>query len=136
MTAITVRQPYAALIAAGAKRTENRDFRPVSVVGKRLAIHAAKRQPTDADIEEARQFAREDLDISWKHAKRVLDEDRESWAYQRVVAVVVVGEPRRDESGKWRWPLSVVRRTTSARVSGQQHFFQIPAGKIRTEPAR
>lgn len=124
MTAITVQQPYAALIAAGAKRTENRNFRPMSVVGKRLAIHAGAYRPTDVDIEEARQLARDDPDVSWKHAERVLGEDRDSWAYQRVVPVVMVGEPRRDDSGKkWRWPLSVVRRTTSARVSGQQGLF-------------
>jgi hypothetical protein len=92
-------------------------------------------RPTDLDIATARQLAREDPDIVWKHAKRVLSEDPESWAYQRVVAVVTVGEPRRDGSGKWRWPLREVRRTTSARVSGRPGFFQIPASRIRTKPA-
>ncbi|MYN67358.1 MAG: hypothetical protein F4X11_20405 [Acidobacteria bacterium] len=134
MKAITVKQPFAALIAAGAKRTENREFRPLSVLttrGKRLAIHAGKYKPTVADIEEARRLAREDSDISLKHAKRVLGEDRESWAYQRVVAVVTVGEPRPDGNGGWRWPLSDVRAATSAEVRGQQRLFDIPTRQIR-----
>lgn len=132
MKAITVKQPFAALIAAGAKRTEHRKFRPLSVLrtrGNRLAIHAGMGQPDAADIEEAERIARDDR--YWRSAKPVLSEDPASWAYGRVVAVVTVGEPKSCEGGGWLWPLSDVRAATSAEVRGQQSLFDIPTRQIR-----
>ncbi len=136
MTAITVQQPWAALIAAGAKRTENRTWRPRSVVGKPIAIHAGKRLPTDADIAEARLLARKDKDIDWEFAKRVLAGFPEAWSYGRVVAACIVGEPFRDGDGYWRWPLDDVRIATSAEVSGRPGFFSIPSVKVMRRPAQ
>ena len=136
MTAITVRQPWAALIAAGAKLTENRKWRPRSVIGKRIAIHAAQYKPTLADIDNARRRAREDKDFIWSAAKRVLSDDPASWEYGRVIAVATVGEPERDDDGRWRWPLNDVQIKTSAKMRGWPGLFQIPAGKIRTPTAR
>ncbi len=44
MKAMTIWQPYAGLIAAGFKRYETRSFRPpASLIGQRIAIHAAAR---------------------------------------------------------------------------------------------
>lgn len=52
MPAITLWQPYASLIACGAKRYETRHWRPPAhVIGKRVAIHAAARRPTGAEVE-------------------------------------------------------------------------------------
>ena len=46
MKAITLHQPWASLIACGLKTIETRDWRPPrAVIGERIAIHAAKRQP-------------------------------------------------------------------------------------------
>ena len=130
MKAITVNQPFAALIAAGAKRTEHRKFRPLSIIGKRrVAIHAGKHLPSAADIEKAEQIARRNR--YWRAAKPVLSEDPASWAYGRVVAVVTVGEPTSCEDGGWLWPLSEVRAATSAEVRGQQSLFDIPTRQIR-----
>lgn len=129
MTAITVLQPFAALIAAGAKREEHRPFRPQRVIGKRLAIHAGKSPPSAADIEAAERIARDNR--YWTAAKPVLGEDPASWAYGRVVAVVTVGEPKPCEVGGWLWPLGDVRAATSAEVRGQQSLFDIPARQIR-----
>lgn len=43
MHAITLHQPYASLIACGAKRIETRNWpAPPAIVGQRLAIHAGK----------------------------------------------------------------------------------------------
>ena len=134
MTAITLRQPWAALVASGAKRTENRTYRPLSVVGRRLAIHAGKYKPTREDIDEARRHARADKDIDWRIARRVLGEDPAGWSYGRVVAVAAVGEPR-PGAPKWRWPLSDVRAATSGPVAGRPGLFQIPSGRIRRRPA-
>lgn len=131
MKAITIKQPFAALIAAGAKRTEHRKFRPLSVLAtrdKRLAIHAGMGKPSAADIEEAERIARDSR--YWRAAKPVLSEDPASWAYGRVVAVVTVGEPKLVD-GEWLWPLSDVRAATSAKVRGQQNLFDIPTRQIR-----
>lgn len=41
MKTLTVKQPWASLIASGRKRIENRSWRPpVALVGQRIAIHA------------------------------------------------------------------------------------------------
>lgn len=47
MKALSLWQPYASLIACGAKPFETRDRAPSwHLIGKRIAIHAAKRRPT------------------------------------------------------------------------------------------
>lgn len=44
MKAITLHQPWASLIAVGAKRIETRSWKPpASLIGQKLAIHAGKR---------------------------------------------------------------------------------------------
>jgi hypothetical protein len=53
MPAMSLYQPYASLIAAGAKRYETRDFAPPQrLLGKRIAIHAAKRVPRRGELGE------------------------------------------------------------------------------------
>ena len=131
VSAITVRQPWAALIEAGAKRTENRKWYPRSVIGKPLAIHAGKYLPTDEDIRTARRLSRRDPDIDWESAKRVLDGAPDEWSYGCVVAVCIVGEPFRSEDGLWRWPLDDVQVATSRPVSGRPGLFSIPSVRIR-----
>ena len=47
MRAITLWQPFASLIACGHKTVETRSWSPPrSLIGERIAIHAAKREPT------------------------------------------------------------------------------------------
>lgn len=49
MHAITLWQPWAQLVAAGIKVQETRSWAPPRwLIGKRIAIHAAKRRPTKA----------------------------------------------------------------------------------------
>jgi hypothetical protein len=49
--ALTVRQPWAALIVSGAKTVENRTWRaPERIIGERIAVHAAETR--DADTHE------------------------------------------------------------------------------------
>ena len=44
LKALTLHQPWASLIALGAKRIETRNWRPpVALIGQRLAIHAGKK---------------------------------------------------------------------------------------------
>lgn len=50
--AISLWQPYASLIAVCAKRFETRHWpAPLYTIGKRIAIHAAKRKPTRFEID-------------------------------------------------------------------------------------
>ncbi len=55
MKALTLTQPWATLVITGRKRVETRSWRPVrTVIGRRVAIHAAKGMPgwaIDAAIE-------------------------------------------------------------------------------------
>ena len=45
MKAITLHQPWASLIASGAKRIETRSWKPPdSLIGTEIAIHAGKRK--------------------------------------------------------------------------------------------
>ena len=51
MKAITLWQPYASLVAAGAKPFEFRGWHPPrSIIGQRIAIHAAARKVQPADL--------------------------------------------------------------------------------------
>jgi hypothetical protein len=52
MKALTIRQPFAYSISHGSKRIENRSWRPPeSMLGERIAIHAAKRIDGQAAID-------------------------------------------------------------------------------------
>ncbi len=51
MKALTIRQPWATLIALGVKTIETRSWRaPVSLIGQRIAIHAGSHRPLLADV--------------------------------------------------------------------------------------
>ena len=125
--ALTVHQPWAALIAAGAKRTENRDWLPKKMP-RVIAIHAAKRRPTEADIANIRSGAEADPDVDWPRARRVL-EANDTWTYERLVCLASLSEPRR-AGGEWRWPIKGVYRVTSRRIPGRQKLWWVPVKKI------
>ena len=65
MKAISLTQPWASLVAVGAKRIETRSWRPSSAVGEEIAIHASKGFPLDCrQLCEQTLFARS-LKRSW-----------------------------------------------------------------------
>lgn len=47
MKALSMTQPWASLVAMGAKKIETRGWRPTSALGEDIAIHAAKGFPLD-----------------------------------------------------------------------------------------
>ena len=52
MYALTLWQPWATLIAEGVKVFETRSWKPPkALIGQRIAIHAAKKKPTRAEID-------------------------------------------------------------------------------------
>ena len=118
MKAITICQPYAQLIAAGAKRVENRTW-PTSYRGP-IAIHAGKSKewlddPADADV----------------------------FVFGAVVALAdLVGCKRVEEltgawrehhhsTGPWCWMLSNVRRVGPVPFKGAQGLWEIPDAVVR-----
>ena len=96
---LTVHQPWAALIAAGVKRTENRKWVP-KTPPKLIAIHAARKVPTPSEIVEDRSRAKSDRHIDWQAARKVFAES-DKWAYGRLVCLASLGEPYRDKC-QWR----------------------------------
>ena len=72
MKALTIWQPWASLIVAGAKPFEFRGWRtPASLIGQRIVIHAAARK---IDVEEAEHLRR------LAHFRNVDDGLRAAWA--------------------------------------------------------
>lgn len=52
MKVLSLWQPYASLIAVGAKPFETRDWAPPwHLIGQRIAVHAAKRRPTRDEVD-------------------------------------------------------------------------------------
>lgn len=49
-SALTIREPYATLVVINQKRIETRGWpAPKALIGQRIAIHAAKRKPTEGE---------------------------------------------------------------------------------------
>ena len=59
MKAITLHQPYASLIVEGHKKFETRSWAPpISLLGQRIAIHAAKKNDQNVKDDIAYEFAK------------------------------------------------------------------------------
>ncbi|OAN53857.1 hypothetical protein A6A04_13270 [Paramagnetospirillum marisnigri] len=72
MRAITLHQPWASLIAIGAKKFETRSFPPPSkLIGQRIAIHAAVRKccldDLELDVESAEMISDALGKSAWNH---------------------------------------------------------------------
>ena len=119
MKALSLHQPWASLIAAGAKRVETRDWMPPkSLLGKPLAIHATRQAvvfPSHPEYAEFNRAVARCLGPKWPVTV----------PQGAVVAVVTLGEARRvvhahdipegDEAifgeyalGRWMWLLEDV----------------------------
>lgn len=130
MKAITLWPEWAAAIAWGDKRVENRPWTPKSVAGGWLAIHAGASIGGRPSQRGTGAWAAADRALSaWGHRLAIDSEDRTVLADVRdpedpvalgpvvtsaVVAVARVGRPRRPmsggrwEVGPWVWPLDQV----------------------------
>lgn len=70
MKAISLWQPYASLIAAKAKRFETRHWPvPLRLRGQRIAIHAAVRKPTRAEVDHLNDDVAEALGFCHWHQR-------------------------------------------------------------------
>jgi len=148
MYALSLTDPYASLIAVGAKCIETRSFRTIHRGW--LAIHAAKTMPADAVA-----FAASDLVTGPLIRAGVLPRDWKHWTYSRASlhrvgkiarrsdgAVTVGGRdlPVTDEElafgdytpGRYGWVLTNVRRlATPIPARGTLGLWRVPDGIVR-----
>lgn len=125
--AITIWQPWASLIAAGAKPYEFRRWpAPRSLVGKRVAIHAGARKVRPAEVQElilclTREEGR-GTGLKVGPAMDVLDRHWHSLPLASVLCIATLGQPRkasaifagegdsdRIDHHVWAWPLTDIR---------------------------
>jgi len=88
MMVLTVRQPWAGLIAAGVKDVENRSWQPHGrdlVIGQRFGIHAGR----DDDL---------------RRRLHIEDDHRLCHLHGRIIATVVLLDVVRDYESEWAVP--------------------------------
>lgn len=130
MKALTIWQPWASLIIAGAKPWEWRGWPPPrSLVGTRIAIHAGARKVKPADIAElVIEIRGGESSLIADAALDLLDRVHHSmWPLSSILGSAIVGEPisalawaavhlkpgydsSRIDHHKFAWPLSAIER--------------------------
>ena len=161
MNAITLHQPWASLIASGYKTTETRSWPPpTSLVGTRIAIHAAKRRPRPSEWNDdvTVAVAGEELPLGAIVATAQIDGCAmvlsdgftslpkrlgvgEVWVIDRNSldprdAYLMDSDPYGDYSdGRWIWLLSgVTSLTLRIEVKGRQGVWTLPPSvQVRLE---
>jgi hypothetical protein len=110
MKALTIRQPWAGLIACGVKDVENRSWTPGTAlaIGERFAIHAGTAyEMTDVD---------DDYPLCRVHGVII--------ATVRLVDVTRTSSSEWANPGSWHWVLDSPRRTRStAHVVGRMGLW-------------
>lgn len=142
MKALTIWQPWASLLIEGAKVHEFRNWQPPkSLIGQRIAIHAAKRIPLVSELRDLH------LDIAYEAADGLYQDDAlasklllnffhrpERMPLSAVIGTAILGDLRpatdiftsrgHDAPELWAWPLTETekfRRPIPAR--GAQGFW-------------
>jgi hypothetical protein len=135
MIALSLWQPWASLVAVGAKRIETRHWpAPESLRGERIAIHAAKRR-NDLwllDVPPFNEYGldRETLPLGCIVATAVLVKC--SKMDERMVAEVRGRRPHEHAfglwmPGRWAWILRDVEPVDPVPTVGRQGLFNVPA---------
>lgn len=150
MKALTIWQPWASLIVAGAKPYEFRGWRfPSSMIGQRVGIHAAARpmKPGEigaivADLQSGglhaactclhaeialpilRDAVRNGLPISAMLGSAVLGEPRNGIRIAEEFGVPRANDSDRDDHANWGWPmLDIERFAEPIPARGAQGFW-------------
>lgn len=152
MKALTIWQPWASLIMAGAKPFEFRGWRvPRAIIGQRIVIHAAARKPDFHEcrglllaLEEGGRLAAETCLLAEK-ALPILRGCAAELPVGAGLGTAIVGEPvigtrvaeqfgvprandsDRDQHANWGWPLTDIDVwDTPVAMRGAQGFWQWP----------
>lgn len=141
MKALTIWQPWASLIAVGAKPVEWRGWpAPAHVHGQRIAIHAGARPMKRAEVQDLLHRVRhepETLGFVGALAEPLLDRalvSPGSLPLSHVLCTAILGRPRpatelvrdsdRVDHSKWGWPLSeIVLLRPPVPTRGAQGFW-------------
>lgn len=143
MKAISLWQPWASLIACGAKDIETRSWRaPASLIGQRVLIHAAKTRK-GIDL-----LAKDDLtDIAIRSQLEMADyPSPESLPLGALVASAIIDcvvpieelepDPFGDFTpGRFGWRLSGVRSLPPTPWKGHQGFFDVDTSALGLLPS-
>ena len=129
MKALTLWQPWASLVVAGAKPYEFRSWRPpASIVGERIVIHAGARKPNPAEVSQLIRLLQAGGRYAAATALQPIETAidvlrRGSWPLACGIGTAIVGEPRsgadigadlgalkvndsdRDYHSNWGWPM-------------------------------
>jgi hypothetical protein len=142
MKALTLWQPWASLIAAGAKSHEFRSWpAPRWVVGQRIAIHAGARKVRMRELVEILDSAIYEPGFNGLDVAKVLDvcdrKEPHDFILSAVVCTAVIGNPispeevarkndsTRHEHFNWAWPLTAVERfEPPVPARGAQGFWE------------
>ncbi|NIJ07193.1 hypothetical protein FHS31_000789 [Sphingomonas vulcanisoli] len=134
MKALTLWQPWASLVVAGAKPFEFRSWRPpAALIGQRIVIHAGARKPSKVEVEQllkllraGGRYAAATALLPIEHAIAVLQLGE--WPLACGLGTAIVGEPRsgaeigadlgalkvndsdRDYHCNWGWPMLEIER--------------------------
>lgn len=134
MRALTLWQPWASLVIAGAKPYEFRSWRPPSsVIGQRIVIHASARKVDRREVEQLIRLLRAGGRYAAATALTPIERALailyfEDWPLGCGVGTAVIGEPRsgadigadlgvprandssRDDHTNWGWPMLDIER--------------------------
>ncbi len=125
MYAISLHQPWASLIACGAKPFETRSWSPPAwLIGQRIAIHAAKK-PIDADDREwARCCGAVDLPLGAIVCTALLE--RAYLCHGKAPPGYPTDEFGDYSEGRWAWLLTgVTPLPTPLPARGKQGFWKV-----------
>ena len=149
MYAISIWQPWASLIAEGVKVQETRSWAaPQHLIGKRIAIHAAKRKLTKAELRELPGMIHHDISARygrfWEEdvpygaiiataelfgVAKITGESKgwglEGWRIDKASAVTIFGDIYGDYSiGRYVWGLQhITKKRDPVPERGQQGFW-------------
>ena len=145
MKAISLWQPWASLIAVGAKPFETRDWPPPrSLIGERIAIHAAKRPVNAEDREWAARHGCLDLPLGAVVCTALLVGGYQCGDALKDGLVRIVARREMPEvahidpggiptdefgdyaPGRWAWRLTDIKRIGPWPAIGRQGFWDYP----------
>ena len=131
LPALSVLQPWAALIAGGAKRIENRSW-PPSIELRAVClclIQAGQKKPSAKCLAEVKARVRRWAEPDRRKARRILD-DPDNWHYGALVALVRFSRFTGNQHGR-QWHIDKVQRVAATPVTGQLGLFKVPVAKVK-----
>ena len=130
LPALSVLQPWAALIAGGAKRIEYRKWPPSIELPEICLIQAGKKRPSAQYLaDEVETQVRKWAEPDRRKARRILDAP-DNWEYGALVALVRFSRFTGNRP-RYQWHIDKVQRVAATPVKGQLRLFKVPVAKVK-----